>query len=755
MKEKIRNQFFDKPFRNILILFVLPSLVLSVSFIITYSLNFYNNKRQMQENYVSSLKLYSQVCETEILSVLRSASSLYHSQPLMNYLQNKTDLNTPGTRYDVISAISQLKTHGDIIDDICIIDKNENQVITTGGVYDFDDFFNNIYSYKNYSLNYWQSFTFFSRMPYQVLSPTVVHSADSETTIIPIVFRSFDGVPFSKHMVINISLDSLLSSNTSYRLTDNSSVFMLSRYTGDVFGIDNKYNLENILDTPLYKKMLNPAPSFNHSFGSEKTLVVAHSFSDNLLGYTYFVTVPYSDIYKMQSSLFLYTIIIYIIFLLFALYLSVSNAQKFANPLRKIVMSLDKDTDTNYRNIFEHINNSITSLQQQKTDIAKTLPYAQEKYLINFLNSADLYIDESTRDIIKNSLPFKNDYYASVIFQIFPNTEFFNSFSLNEYDSIFAELYNIMKSMFCEKFDAFFLSSERETLYIIINSDENHSISEVKEMLDEICGFLRYDNNYINIYTGMGDFHSGLNGLKVSHKEALDSLKSVPFDIPRITFPDSDGKKYFLTAADESKLFNTLIALDISAAQSFINSTLHSVSDAQASKHLHTQILNIILRVMQTKNLMSHDLFDEYIGVLGKSSDDIYRYMLILISNLEVYKASLETSSNINEVIEYINQNFCDSSLSLDHLADMFNINANYLSQTIKKNLGIGFHEYLSGLRIAHTRNMLINTDKSIQEIYEDAGFYSKQTFFRLFKATVGMTPSAYRKANKGKDGDI
>ncbi len=347
MKEKIRNQIFDKPFRNILILFVLPSLVLSVSFIITYSLNFYNNKRQMQENYVSSLKLYSQVCETEILSVLRSASSLYHSQPLMDYLQNKTDLTTPGTCYDVISAISQLKAHGEIIDDIYIMDKNDNQVITTGGVYDFDNFFGNIYSYKNYNLDYWRSFTFFSRTPYQVLSPTVVHSADTETTIIPIVFRSFDGVPFSKHMVVNISLNSLLSSNTSYRLTDNSSIFILSRYTGDVFGIDNKYNLENILDTPLYKKMIASAPSFNHNFGNEKTLVVAHSFSDNLLGYTYFVTVPYSDIYKMQSSLLLYTIIIYIIFLLFALYLATANAKKLVNPLRSIVSSLEKGSQSN------------------------------------------------------------------------------------------------------------------------------------------------------------------------------------------------------------------------------------------------------------------------------------------------------------------------------------------------------------------------------------------------------------------------
>lgn len=753
MKSKTRFHFFDKTFGNILILFILPSLILSVSFIITYGLNLRNNKRQMEENYTSSLKLYSQVCETEILSVLRTGASLYHSQPLMDYLQDKTDLNASGTRYDIISAITQFKNQNDIIDDIFIIDQNDDRVITTGGIYAFDEFFDNAYVYKNYNSNYWQTFTFFDRSSYQILSPTTVHSDDKSSAIIPIVFRTFDGIPFSNYMVINISLDSLLNSNTSYRLTDNSSVFILSRYTGDVFGIENKYGLENILDTPLYKRLINTSPSFNHKFDREKVLIVAHSFSDNLLGYTYFVTVPYSDIYKMQSSLFLYTIVIYVVFLLIALYLSTVNAQKFANPLRRLAKATGKDTESDYSNIFEHINNSITSLQQEKADIAKTLPYAQEKYLINFLNSADLYIDESTRDIIKNSLPFKNDYYASVIFQIFPKREFFNSFSLNEYDVIFSELYNIMKSMFCEKFDAFFLSSERETLYIIINSDENHSSAAVKDMLDEICNLLQYDNDYLNIYTGLGEFHHGLNGLKSSHKEASDSLKSVPFDIPRIAVSDNATKGSFLTAADETKLYNSLVALDIPTARSLIGTLRDGVSDTQVLKHLHTQILNIVLRALQMKNLMSHDLFEEYISVLGKSGDDIYRYILVLIGKLETYKSNTLTGGNVHEVIRYINENFKDGSLSLDHLAFIFNSNANYISQIIKKHLGIGFHDYLSNLRISYARNLLSDSDKGIQEIYKEVGFYSKQTFFRVFKATVGITPSEYRKQTQKNGG--
>ncbi len=750
MKSEKFSIFSNRTFRNILILFVLPSLILSVSFIITYTLNFYNNKSQTEQNCSSSLKLYSQVCETEILSVLRSCSSLYHSQPLMDFLQNKTDMSVSGTQYSVMSTISQFKGSSEIIDDIFIIDKTAGQIITPDGLFRFDSFFNDIYVYDNFSYDYWKQFTFFGREQYQILSPSAVRYSDTETAVIPIVFHSFAGVRFSKFMVVNISLDALLNSNSAYRMTDNTSIFILSRYTGDVFGINGKYGLDNILDTPLYNNMLSKVPSFDFTLSGEKVLIVSHSFSDNLLGYTYFAAVPYSDIYGMQSFLLICTIVIYIIFLIIAVYLSLANAQKVINPILHIASTLNspKGEDTN---IFEHINRSIQSLQQQKEDIAKTLPFAQEKYLINFLNSADLYIDEATRDIIKTSLPFKNDYFASVIFQIFPKQEFFDSFSLNEYDSIFSELYNIIKSMFSERFDVFFLSSERETLYITINTDESFSSEAVTDLLDEIYNIIQYDNNYLNVYTGVGSFHHGLNGLKISHKEAMDTLKSVPFDIPRIIFPGSINNSYLLSDTDESKLYNALISLDISPAQSLINNTLHKISDTQISKHLHTQILNIIFRVMQTKNLMSHELFDEYISVLGKSNDDIYRYILVLLSKLESYKVTADTSRGAYEVIEYMKNNFRDITLSLDHLADLFNVNSNYLSQIIKKHLGIGFHEYLSNLRISYARNLLLNTDKSIQEIYEESGFCSKQTFFRIFKNTVGMTPNEYRKANNNQ----
>ena len=755
MNQKNRSRIFDKPFRELLILFLLPSLLLSVSFMIIYGLNFYNNKKQLQQNYSSSLSLYSQACETKVTSVLSSAAALCNSQQLMDYLQNKTDFTASGTYYNITSILSQLKNVNEIIDDIYIIDKTENQIVSTYGMYELDDFFNNLYVYDSYNRDYWLTFAFLGRMEYHILSPATVHSSDGDTAVIPIVFRSFSGARFSKFTVVNISLDKLLNSNSSYHLTNNSSLFVLSKLTGDVFGTDNNYKLKNILDTQLYKNMLKPSSCFNYRFGREKVLIVSASFTDNLLGYTYFAAIPYSDIYKIQSPYSIVTIVIYIVFLVLALYFSLLNAQKIANPLYHIATALSKNEKSSHKNILEYINESIESIHRQQTNIAKAMPYAQEKYLINFLNSADLYIDDAAKDIIKESLPFRHDYYASVIFQMFPKQNFFDSFTLNEYNDIFFELNNIIKSMFCEKFDTFFLSSERETLYTIINADENNSIDDIKALVDEINNILQYDNNYLNIYTGIGSFHSGLNGLKISHKEATDSLKSVPFDVPKVALSDSKKLERHLDAKDETKLYNMLISLDIPSAQAFIKQTLQNVRDMQSSRYLHLQILNILLRVLQAKNLMSSDLFDEYIAVLDKSADSMYRYILVIINKLELHKEDTESNKSIHKIIEYINQNFRDTSLSLDNLATIFSMNPNYLSQILKKHLGIGFHEYLSNLRISYTQELLQSTGKSIQSIYEESGFYSRQTFFRSFKTAVGMSPSEYRKAHQKGNGNV
>ncbi len=79
-------------------------------------------------------------------------------------------------------------------------------------------------------------------------------------------------------------------------------------------------------------------------------------------------------------------------------------------------------------------------------------------------------------------------------------------------------------------------------------------------------------------------------------------------------------------------------------------------------------------------------------------------------------------------------------------LAEHFGIETYKISNMIKKELGIGFHDFLTDLRLNEAKRLLTASDLPIKEITVKCGLSSEKTFFRVFKSKTGITPNTYRK---------
>lgn len=101
----------------------------------------------------------------------------------------------------------------------------------------------------------------------------------------------------------------------------------------------------------------------------------------------------------------------------------------------------------------------------------------------------------------------------------------------------------------------------------------------------------------------------------------------------------------------------------------------------------------------------------------------------------------------IDAVLAYIEENFCQN-ISIASLSAQFDLTPNYLSTLIKNRLGIKFTDYLTGLRIAHAKTLLLTTKQSVKEITEQVGYYSQSHFTKIFIDKEGCTPAEYR--NRG-----
>ena len=80
----------------------------------------------------------------------------------------------------------------------------------------------------------------------------------------------------------------------------------------------------------------------------------------------------------------------------------------------------------------------------------------------------------------------------------------------------------------------------------------------------------------------------------------------------------------------------------------------------------------------------------------------------------------------------------------------MNNCSVQTLIGEFKKHYGKTPSRVITDLRIQKAKELLSATDCSISQIAEDCGFDNVYYFSNAFKKETGMTPSAYRKLNRG-----
>ena len=84
--------------------------------------------------------------------------------------------------------------------------------------------------------------------------------------------------------------------------------------------------------------------------------------------------------------------------------------------------------------------------------------------------------------------------------------------------------------------------------------------------------------------------------------------------------------------------------------------------------------------------------------------------------------------------------------ISLDDLADLCSISKPHLIRCFKKYLNCTPHEYLLSYRLKQSKQMLIGSQNTVEQIAELCGFNSASHFTRAFRGATGITPSEFRR---------
>lgn len=93
-------------------------------------------------------------------------------------------------------------------------------------------------------------------------------------------------------------------------------------------------------------------------------------------------------------------------------------------------------------------------------------------------------------------------------------------------------------------------------------------------------------------------------------------------------------------------------------------------------------------------------------------------------------------------------RNLC-SDLPVGELARLCGLSRSYFTRAFKASMGTPPHRWLLRERVRRAGEMLEKTDESISLIAQSCGFADQSHLTRVFHATVGASPAAWRRQRK------
>lgn len=100
---------------------------------------------------------------------------------------------------------------------------------------------------------------------------------------------------------------------------------------------------------------------------------------------------------------------------------------------------------------------------------------------------------------------------------------------------------------------------------------------------------------------------------------------------------------------------------------------------------------------------------------------------------------------NVGVAVRMVMEDFGNSELSLEGIADALFISKSHLSRLFKDFTGETFSVYLRNTRLNHACRLLRETDMTVEQIANSCGVRDINSFYKNFQTNFGTTPNQYR----------
>lgn len=250
------------------------------------------------------------------------------------------------------------------------------------------------------------------------------------------------------------------------------------------------------------------------------------------------------------------------------------------------------------------------------------------------------------------------------------------------------------------------------------------------------------------IYTGIKRLYLAYQEAKrgIEYKIILGSKKII-----YCTELYEQGESYHYSMEMELQLINyiksgelhrALVTIDYLFEINFAENSLSIESTKCFIIDLYSTLVKIAKEINVTIALMPSELLKQ-IGTIEEMKV-IIEDVVQMMCEVAEQKKNIATGAKGNQIIEYIHEHYTDINLNVASIAETFGFNSSYLSRLFKEQTGGNLLTYINRYRIQKVKELLTETDLTLNEIAERVGFINSIAIIRTFKKYEGMTPIQY-----------
>ncbi|SDD70029.1 Helix-turn-helix domain-containing protein [Paenibacillus sp. UNCCL117] len=516
------------------------------------------------------------------------------------------------------------------------------------------------------------------------------------------------------------------------------------------------------------------------TYNGKKYIVIPTISSQ--FGWKYVTILPVSVLMEKISYLHvLFSVALLICSLLgvtLAYIFSVQHYKPIRNTLQWI-MTNRKDRTLKQKGDYETI---LSNMQAMHTDnhmlegqLHKQLPVLKVHFLLRLLKNNTIDFQEVNELLDFYSIRFPYEQYTVAVLHIEDFSGFVQNHSSTGKSRARFVVCNIGEEMIHSIGGGFALEIEEDKVALLINNDmaaETSGTHPLDQLLQSLKEFL-HKKFSIRVSIGVGSSCSSLEMIHQSYNEAIIALNYGSIRGRNLVYYFEQTRinpnHFYYPPEKENHLIVCVKTGDLSSVQSSLD---HIYEVNFRERKLSPEMANCLFyglagtffRILEEIQLDYRDIGTGDTDMLQEisQSKDIEAIFLAIRTALGqlcslIHEKKAKGNDHLRDsCIQYIVEHLSDKELSLNKAADYFHLSPPYLSTFFKQQTGYNFSDYLNRLRIQRAKELLASENEPIQEIANQVGYNSANTFIRIFKKYESVTPGQYKESWRiGRISDI